>query len=221
MYTKLSTVEELKGIFIELMLNHTDKVTKVAPGSVLNGIAYGIAKLGQKTIKDIALIESHIFPDQAYGQYLNNIAKNYGVANRFGSSESSTYLRVVADPGTQYISGTHTFSGNHGIVFDLEENVTVGDDGFAYVKVRSQTTGETTNVDALTINKIIPLLSGHKYVINENRATGGRDTEDDDTFRNRIKEGANILARGTIAMIEQAFMLINSNVMKVYYNGIN
>lgn len=221
MYTKITSIETLKQIWVEIFLNKTNKVTKVSDSSVLNGIAFGCAKVGQKAIKDIAILESHVFPDSAYDVYLDNVADNNGIAPRFGASGSSTYLRLVATPGTVYTPGINVITGHNGISFDFEEKITMGIDGFVYAKIRSQTTGEKTNVNALTLNKVNPIPTGHSYLINEYKATGGRDVEQDDTFRMRIKEGSNILARGTISMLEQVFMKINNNVLKVNYNGID
>ena len=75
MMVKLTTVEELKQIFVENLLNSTDKVTKISEGSVLNGVAYGVAKIAQKIIKDVALIEAHQYPDTATGKYLDLLAE--------------------------------------------------------------------------------------------------------------------------------------------------
>lgn len=221
MITKITTIEELKQMWAEIVFNHTNKVTKITDNSVLNGIAFGIAKIGQKAIKDIAVLESHIFPDSSYGIYLDKIATNYGIASRFGSSNSSTYIRLVGTPGTTYIQGINTFNGNDGIIFNLENTVEIPNIGYIYAKIRSQQVGEKTNVPALTINKINPTPSGHQYCINEYRATGGRDIEDDSSFKVRIKEGSNILARDTISMLEQVFMKINNNVLSIKYIGIN
>jgi uncharacterized phage protein gp47/JayE len=221
MITRVSTLEELKQIFVEILINKTAKVTKIADNSVLGGIAFGAAKVGQKALKDIAIVESHMFPDSAFGAYLDTVASNYGIAARFGLAQSSTYLRLVADPGTIYLAGTHKFSGNHGLVFDLESNVTIGVNGFEYVKVRSVDSGEKVNIDALTISTVDPIPVGHLYVTNEYRAIGGRDIEGDEDFRIRIKDGANLAATGTLAKITHVFQKINSNVLKCFYQGID
>lgn len=218
---KPTTVEELKGMFVELLMNHTDKVTKVAPLSTLNGISYGTAKLGQRVLKDVALIETHLFPDLAYGTYLDKVADNFGIAPRFGSSESSTYVRVVGIPGTVYTAGLNEFSGTSGVIFQTTETYIMPVEGFGYVKVRSDTKGTRTNVEALSLNSVDPEPTGHKYCVNEYAAFGGRDIESDEDFRKRIKEGANIVARGTLAMLEQVFNKINNNVLKCYFKGWN
>lgn len=219
--TNISPIDELKGTFIEMLLNNTDLVTKVSDGSVLNGISYGVSKIAQKTAKDIALIEGQLFPDYAYGAYLDTIALRNGISSRHGAIGSSTYLRIVGDPGTAYLSTTHTFTGSHGVVFELEDNFTIPAIGYGYAKVRSVITGAVSNVDSLTITKLSPQLNGHKYVINEYGAMGGLDIETDDVFRKRIKEGANLLSRGTLSMLEQVFMKFNPNVLRVFHNGFN
>lgn len=221
MIVRLTPISELKEIFIETLLTKTSKVTKVSNESVLSGVGFGIAKVGQRALKDIGIVESHLFPDSAFGSDLDTIAENNGIAPRFGASESSTFVRVVGDVGTVYTAGVNVISGSDGIDFDFEENITIGSAGFAYAKIRSKDSGSKTNVDPLTLTKVNPIPTGHDYVVNEYQATGGRDAEQDDVFRQRIKEGPNILAKGTIASLEQAFNKINNNVLRIFYQGIN
>ncbi len=221
MITKITPVEELKQIFLEIFLNKTDKVSDVSDDSVLNAIAYGNAKLTQRTLTNQAIIEGHIFPDSAYGEYLDNLAAIRGVAPRFGAVGSTTYVRVTADEGTSYIAGIHTFTSTSGIVFDLEESGVVGINGYAYLKVRSQQSGLNTNVDALSINKVSPIPQGHISVINEYAATGGFDQESDTLFRERIKTNMNQMSRTTLSYLEQVFMKINPRVLRLHKGGID
>ena len=221
MITKITPVEELKQIFLEIFLNKTDKVSDVSDDSVLNAIAYGNAKLTQRTLTNQAIIEGHIFPDSAYGEYLDNLAAIRGVAPRFGAVGSTTYVRVTADEGTSYIAGIHTFTSTSGIVFDLEESGAVGINGYAYLKVRSQQSGLNTNVDALSINKVSPIPQGHISVINEYAATGGSDQESDTLFRERIKTNMNQMSRTTLSYLEQVFMKINPRVLRLHKGGID
>lgn len=221
MITKITPVEELKQIFLEIFLNKTDKVSDVSDDSVLNAIAYGNAKLTQRTLTNQAIIEGHIFPDSAYGEYLDNLAAIRGVSPRFGAVGSTTYVRVTADEGTSYIAGIHTFTSTSGIVFDLEESGVVGINGYAYLKVRSQQSGLNTNVDALSINKVSPIPQGHISVINEYAATGGSDQESDTLFRERIKTNMNQMSRTTLSYLEQIFMKINPRVLRLHKGGID
>lgn len=220
MITKITPVNELKQIFVETLLNQTDKVTKVSEGSVLNGVAFGVAKLAQKVLKDVAVIEAHLFPDSAYGQYLDTIAELRGVAPRFGALPSTTFVRVVGDPGTTYIPFTHTFQGG-GYDFIVQQPITIPQEGYAYVKLVCAANGLQTNLDPLTISSVTPVPVGHDYCVNEYKATGGRDEEDDDLFRQRIKEEINVLARGTLHYLEQVLRKYNDNVLRVFNHGLN
>ncbi|MBS0031613.1 baseplate J/gp47 family protein [Chitinophaga sp. 22321] len=216
---KPSTSIERRLLFLETLLNTTDKVTKIADNSVLSGIATGIAKIAGKGEKDIMLALSQLFPDSAYSTQLDQVAANFGVAPRMGKLGSSTYVRVMATPGTAYYAAIHFPISTAGIRFEFEENFTVGTMGFVYAKVRSIDKGAAANVDPLTITRISPAPAGHINIINEVRADFGRDTESDEFLRIRIKNGANILARGTLAMLEQVFIAINPKILKVFHYG--
>lgn len=221
MFTKLMPIEQYKTMFSEMLINKTDKITKVSDGSVVNAIAFGNAKLAQKIHKDVALLEGRMFPDMAVGDKLDDVARLGGTSQRFGTKQSSTYIRVVGDVGTTYLANTHVFKSNAGIQFTFNQDYTIGQFGFGYIKVRSTTTGSNTNSDALTINQVVPAPTGHQYCINEFKAQYGSDREIDDVFRKRTKEGVDLMSRGTISYIEQVLMKANENVLKVYYGGIN
>ena len=220
MITKIVPVSDLKQMFLEILLNKTDKISDISDDSVLNGIAYGCAKVGQRLLVNQGIVEGHLFPDTAYGQYLDNIASIRGVSPRFGACGSTTYVRVIAEPGTSYIMGVQKFISTSGVTFELEESKTVDENGFAYIKVKSTQVGTSTNVDPVSINKVSPKPNGHISVTNEYAATGGMDAESDALFRQRIKNSVNALSRGTIAFIEQVFMKINPRVLRVFKGGI-
>ena len=220
MITKIISIDTLKQIFVEILLNKTDKISDISNESVLNGIAYGCSKLAQRLLVNQGVVEGHLFPDTAYGDYLDNMAASRGIAPRFTSFGSTTYVRVQAAIGTTYSSGT-TFISSNGIQFVSTSNYIVGRDGYGYIKVNSVQGGAASNVDALTINTISNPPVGHIACTNEYAATGGRDNESDDDFRIRIKASANQLARNTMAYLEQIFMKINSKVLRLHRGGVD
>jgi uncharacterized phage protein gp47/JayE len=221
MITKVQTIAQLKQLFLELFINKTDKISDISDNSVVNATAYGVSKIAQKAIKDIAIVESHIFPDSAAGDYLDNSATLFGVSSRKEACGSSTYLRLVADSGTEYSADDLTFTSYSGIQFSLEEDVTIGDVGWGYGKVKSIDTGAKTNVDPNSIVTISSEPTGHIGVTNEYRATGGLDYEEDELFRERIKKHLNILSRQTIAYFTEVFQEINDNILKIINLGNN
>lgn len=101
MITKVNnTISFLKNLWVETFLNKTDKVSDITDNSVLNAAAYATAKVAQKAIKDVAIVEAQIFPETAAGDYLDRAASLFGVTARYGALGSSTYIRVYAEPGT-------------------------------------------------------------------------------------------------------------------------
>lgn len=221
MITKTSaTITNLKNLFIEMFLDKTAKVSNVADGSVVNATAFGVAKVVQKAMKDIAIKEAQIFPDTATGAYLDKAAALYGVSPRKGALGSSTYIRVSADPGTVYDTSV-TFVNKNGIRFQVDEALTVGESGYGYVKVRSINAGYSTNVPPNSITNVSPQPQGHIECTNEYYAIGGRDSEDDETFRIRIKNNLNILSKNTIEYWTQTLSNIDDRVLKVMTAGLD
>jgi hypothetical protein len=221
MITKITTIEDLKLMFEEILLNKTDKINDIGFESVLSGIAFGCAKLGQKCLVNQAVIEGHIFPDTSYGVYLDNLASIRGISPRFGASGSSTYICLTANEGTTYLKDVHKFISSTGITFSLEENVVIDVNGFAYAKIHSDSQGSKTNVNPVSINRVNPTPQGHISCTNEYQATGGRDIESDDLFRQRIKESINQLSRPTLSYLEQVCMKINPDVLRIMKGGID
>lgn len=221
MITKTSaTITNLKNLFIEMFLDKTAKVSNVADGSVVNATAFGVAKVAQKAMKDIAIKEAQIFPDTATGVYLDKAAALYGVSPRKGALGSSTYIRVSANPGTVYDTSV-TFVNKNGIRFQVDEALTVGESGYGYVKVRSVNAGYSTNVPPNSITNVSPQPQGHIECANEYYAIGGRDSEDDETFRIRIKNNLNILSKNTIEYWTQTLNNIDDRVLKVMTAGLD
>jgi hypothetical protein len=221
MEIKPSTSRDRINLFIETLLGMTDNVSKVSKHSTLSGIAGGVAKVAGKAEKDIVLALSELFPENSYGTKLDRAHKNFGITERLGALNSSTYVRVTADPGTTYYQGVQKFASTEGPLFSLVENVVVPQEGFAYCKVQSDDTGAVTNVAPLTINRVLSQPSSHLNVINEVRASGGRDIEDDNTFKARGRDSGNLFARGTLGLIEQVCIKANPKVLKLFNYGLD
>lgn len=234
MITKVNTtIQNLKNLFIEIFINKTNKVTDITENSVLNGTAFGVAKVGQKAIKDILIIEAQIFPDTASGAYLDKGAALFGVSPRRTTPlQSSTFVRVYGQHGTTYSStgpNRTVFINTNGVRFLVEEDFTIQGvlqaDGtyapnYGYVKVRSEQAGSYANVEPNTINQVNPVPQGHIECTNEYYAIGGQDVEDDETFRARIKNNNNILSRTTIEYLTQLFQQFNPNILRVMNVGL-
>jgi hypothetical protein len=228
MKTSILTVPEIKQILTEAVINKTEKVTKITDNSVLSGVLYGVAKILQRMMKENALVEAQLFPEYAYGEDLDAIAKRQGISPRFGALGSSVYLRLVAEPGTTYVASDTRFTTGQGFVFTLGQDITLDPNGYGYdyANVSSVTVGEVSNVAANTIINVINPPEGHLYCNNDMRASGGRDGESDDSFRARITEGFNLLATDTLSRLEQVLILLNPKVLSLHkigkdFSGLN
>lgn len=221
MITKLNnTISFLKNLWIETFINKTDKVSDITDNSVLNATAYATAKVAQKALKDVAIVEAQIFPEEASGEYLDRAATLFGATPRKGALGSSTYIRVYAKSGTTYTKGVNVFVSTNGVRFPIEETLIVGDLGYGYVKVKSESVGAFTNVDPNSIVTLTPIPNGHIECTNEYYAVGGRDEEDDEMFRIRILNHQNVYAEGTLEKLVQILQNIDSRVLKIMFVGV-
>lgn len=215
------TIETLKNLWSELFLNKTDKVSDISDNSVLNATAFANSKVAQKAIKDIAIVETQLFPETAQGEYLDRAANLFGVSPRRGAIGSSTYVKLIADEGVQYLVGVHEFVNTNGLRFELEKNIEIGSNGYGYAKIRSVDTGRKTNVESNSIINVSPIPTGHVAVTNEYYAIGGIDSETDEVFRLRIKNNLNILSVGTIEYFTQLMQKYDDRVLRVVNLGID
>lgn len=143
----------------------------------------------------------------------------FGVSPRKQALGSSTYIRVYAEPGTLYEVGT-TFISKNGIRFVVDKPFTVDNSGYGYVSVRSVITGSATNVEANSITQVSPRPLTHIECTNEYAAIGGRDYEDDETFRNRIINYNNRLSEETVESWTQIFQDLDDRILKVMNVGL-
>lgn len=213
MRTNINTTLDIKSLYLEMLLNKTDKVTKIADHSVLNAHSYGIAKIHQKAMKDSALVESELFPDLAFGSDLDLISLRYGLSQRYMAIGSSVPILLVADFGTKYDKDFNILMTGDGRRFQLSQDITIGRECYAYVIANSLQVGETANIGPGEILKMLNPPMGHRFVTNESMGVGGRTIETDSTFRNRISEGFNYLATDTLSRLQQIFILLNPNVL--------
>lgn len=215
-------IQEEVNALRELFFSITEgAVSKIGENSVEEGFLYCIAKVGQKINKDVLNLRADINPDLAFGSQLDDYATRNGFPNRFNATGSATNLFINAAVGTVYLANTNKFTANNGEVFVLQNDVTIGSLGFAYPLVASQNTGSNTKVEPNTILKVDPVPTGHIFCTNDFTANGGSDNESDIDFRNRLKQSLNILATGTLAQYEQAFMKINNRVLRLFKGGFD
>lgn len=222
METKINTIDEIKELFLQTLINKVDgKVTKVSINSVLNGIAYGVAKVCQKEMKDSALIESELFPEYAYGKYLDKVVERSGVVRRREKQGSSVFIRIISKPSTVYRKDIVSFSSTSGFRFLLENDFTVDISGIGYAKLKSIDVGVVTNIEAESITQINGAPSGHIFCINEIAAEGGSDLESDKQLLDRLLQEFNNFALDTLSKIKGIAAKYNSLILDIRKVGFS
>ena len=87
MITKVNnTISFLKNLWVETFLNKTDKVSDITDNSVLNAAAYATAKVAQKAIKDVAIVEAQIFPETAASEFKTTSTPRPAVTDKISSA---------------------------------------------------------------------------------------------------------------------------------------
>lgn len=127
----------------------------------------------------------------SYGIYLDYHAQAYGLTRR-SAVASAGELTITGSPGTIIPAGflfAVPASGDApAVVFATQDEATIGIDGQAKVMAIAQEPGTTGNVAAGTIVIMVQPMAGIDTITNEEAFTGGAAEEDDDTFRERIRE---------------------------------
>lgn len=221
MKTRISTIVELKKVFLEILFSKTDKVSKVSSTSNTNAIAYANAKISQKALKDIAILESQLFPEYATGDTLLLVAQRYGIFARLGQCGSSVFIYLYGTPGTIYNAAVNTFISTEGITYKLDNNVTIPECKYIYVKASSIEIGESTNSSALSIVTCLLPPTGHIFCTNTFSATGGRNEESDEELLHRIQNVHNIFAIKTLDYLTQIALRGGYNILKFVHLGIS
>ena len=220
-FKKGTNLNDLLALAIQTVVNTTNGVTKITRNSVLGALLQAVARIGQRAMKDIALANSENYVEEASSQYLDEIGRNRGITSRRPGASSVVYLRLVGEIGTTYSSGDTgvSFRNDDDIIFRLENDVTIGGNGFEYVLARSTITGLQTNVAPFTINNIENGPAGHIDVFNDFAATGGRDEEGDAQLRERIQNTFNNAAVTTLARIEEVAKSFQPEILRIVNTG--
>ena len=80
---------------------------------------------------------------------------------------------------------------------------------------------KVTNVDPNSVINVVPIPDGHTAVTNEYISTGGADAENDEVFRQRIRNNLNIASIGTLDYFNQLFQNQDIRVLRTLNLGTN
>lgn len=131
------------------------------------------------------------FPEWSNGEYLDKIGAVVGVTRR-APTPAETTIHVTGVAGTEIPAGflfsTAATAISENIEFETIEVATLDSDGEADILVRCTQTGTVGNVPAGSITLMASPMTGITEVNNESAATGGTETEEDESLRERIMQ---------------------------------
>jgi hypothetical protein len=221
MNTKPKTLEELKEECIASLRAESDgRLTTILPDTVLDGIAWGMAKLAQHIITDTAYLESKFFPEFATENLLDAHATRIGLDPRRGATNSTVTLQFLADTEIDkrptYPAGTKVKTVN-GQVYETVKTVKASENrGICFVDARSQKIGPVSAVDTGELTMLVDTApTGHLSVTNVTLSVGGFAEEHDDLFRYRIQAAKHILSVNTAAFYEALILKLFPHVIRV------
>lgn len=131
------------------------------------------------------------FPAWSYGGYLDKLAGSVGLSRK-AAQPAETYLEITGTEGTiipaGFIFATPKSGDIASIEFAVVESATISAEGRATVLVRCTETGLIGNVPENSIALMSSPMKGVTTIRNPAAATGGIETEDDESLRARIEE---------------------------------
>lgn len=146
-------------------------------------------KLRAASREELKTTLSMHFAMEATGEMLDKVVATRSPLTRFQAKYAYGIVKVKGNPHTKLPADTRYMSivyndGQEPIEFSQLEDITIGNEGVAYVTVRCLQIGEAGNIPANSIEIASPII-GVASVINEQDFDNGAEREDDETFRDR------------------------------------
>ncbi len=197
------------------------KANKIDPGQIdvegtdVNLFVGGASVIGDVIVKQLGYSLARMFLDGAFGEDLDRLAWDRYAQLRKGASTalgSVTFSRVAATAGAGTVPIGTSLQSLTGVEYITTTVATFSLSALsATASVRAAQAGHASQVGVNAIQKISQpnLLFDPTIAVNNTLATaGGEDPEDDDTFKNRLRNFWLTARRGVLAAIEQGALSV-------------
>lgn len=149
---------------------------------IIGSVAYELANIYDTELNEIA---DKCFVLTAKGEDLDKVGADYGMPRR-ESQQAIVYLTITGEENATVNTTVKAIYNN--LVYTVQEYKKIGASGSVVVKAKCETYGTIGNIEAETINQFITNYQGLNSVINLEPAYDGFNREDDETYRQRIKD---------------------------------
>lgn len=132
-----------------------------------------------------------IFPDYAYGEYLDNHAKTRNIY-RLQATAATGEITVTGQVGTVIPAGslfsTESINDIPSVDYRTTEEAEIPESGTVTIPIECTQTGIIGNTQAGMISIVASRISGITGVINEEDVSGGTEVETDKSLQERVSE---------------------------------
>lgn len=149
---------------------------------IIGSIAYELANITETELDKIA---DKAFVETAQGDDLDRVGADYGIERR-EEAAAIVYLEITGDEFAVINQNVKAVYNN--LVFTVQEYKKINSSGVATVKAKCETMGVIGNVPANTITEFLTDYAGLKTVTNPEASYDGFNREDDEIYRQRIKD---------------------------------
>lgn len=195
--------------FVLQRVNRIDPEQVNTDGSDANIIVASAANVGFVVVLQLAQRVNSLLLDGAIGEDLDRLALDRFQLTRKGASAAVgevRFFRTDTSVGAGSVAIGTRLQTLTGVEYITTSQATFGaTDTEATANARAVQAGKTTQVGANTIRRIANpgLLFDPSLQVNNGAAmAGGEDAEDDDTFRERVRDFFSTVRRGTLGAIE-------------------
>lgn len=126
-----------------------------------------------------------VFVDETSGIYLDMTANEIGIDPRKEGEKACVTLKITGEPGI-FIDAGKQFLTKDRLVYLLDEDTVIGEDGVALATAAAEKVGVRYNVEADEIHFQLETQAGISAVTNPESAQGGADSESDESLFTRI-----------------------------------
>lgn len=149
---------------------------------IIGSIAYELANITETELDKIA---DKAFVETAQGDDLDRVGADYGIERR-EEAAAIVYLEITGDEFAVINQNVKAVYNN--LVFTVQEYKKINSSGVTTVKAKCETMGVIGNVPANTITEFLTDYAGLKTVTNPEASYDGFNREDDEIYRQRIKD---------------------------------
>ena len=149
---------------------------------IIGSIAYELANI---TETEFNTILSRAFVSTAQGEDLDNVGADYGIPRR-EEAAAIVQLEITGDEFAVVNQNVKVIFNN--LIYTVQEYKKIGASGVVTVKAKCDALGTIGNVPADSITQFLTDYEGLRTVTNPEPAYDGFDREEDEIYRQRIKD---------------------------------